>query len=44
MNEAILSIVENYSEEADKVVLDAERDRVQKVREIVVLQRLRYAC
>ena len=44
MNEALLSIVESYSEEADKVLLDAERDRVQKIRETVVLQRLRYAC
>ena len=43
MNEALLSIVDNYSAEAGKVLLDAERDRAQKIMETVVLQRLRYA-
>lgn len=43
MNEALLSIVDNYSAEADQVLLDAERDRAQKILETVVLLRLRYA-
>ena len=43
MNEALLSIVESYSAEADQVLLDAERYRAQRIKETVVLQRLRYA-